>query len=237
MGKAILNYEDLLDMLDNFLREPKEFWEDFYVDRTKEIPFFKIQGPDENLVDYFDKGLFPKKVLELGCGPGRNAIYMAKKGCEVDALDIAENAINWAKERANEEEVSINFHCSSLFDFEFEPNSYDFIYDCGLFHHLAPHRRLTYLEIIRKALKAGGYFGIVCFNTDGALDTPDWEIYKEGSLKRGIGYTEERLKEVFSNDFSIIDFRKMKKVIQPDNTFGEDFLWASLMQVRIDINS
>ncbi|WP_233435326.1 class I SAM-dependent methyltransferase [Cytobacillus kochii] len=111
-----------------------------------------------------------------------------------------------------------------------KPHSYDFIYDCGLFHHLAPHRRLTYLEIIKRALKKDGYFGIVCFNTDGALDTSDWEVYKEGSLKRGIGYTEKRLKEVFSNDFKIINFRKMKKTNQPDDLFGEDILWVSLME-------
>jgi cyclopropane fatty-acyl-phospholipid synthase-like methyltransferase len=232
MEKAILNYNDLLDMLDYFLREPKEFWGNFYEDRTKEIPFFKIKGPDENLVDYFNNGLAPKRVLELGCGPGRNAIYMAKKGCEVDALDISENAIDWAKERASEEGVNINFHCVSLFDFEFVPHSYDLVYDCGLLHHSAPHRRLTYIEMIKKALRKGGHFGIVCFNTDGAVDTSDWDVYKERSLKRGIGYTEERLKEVFEMDFTINDFRKMKKIIQPDGLFGEDFLWTSLMQVK-----
>lgn len=232
MNKAILNYEDLLVMLDGFLREPKGFWEDFYTDRTKEIPFFKIKGPDENLVDYFNNGLAPERVLELGCGPGRNAVYMAKKGCKVDALDLSNNAIEWAKERAREEGVHIDFHYVSLFDFKFEPNSYDLIYDCGLFHHLAPHRRLTYLEMIKKALKKDGYYGIVCFNTDGALDISDWEFYKEGSLKGGIGYTEGRLKEVFINDFNIINFREMKKITQPDKLFGEDFLWVSLMQVR-----
>lgn len=57
MNKSILNHEDLLEMLDDFLREPKEFWENFHKDRTKEIPFFKINGPDENLVEYFVKGL------------------------------------------------------------------------------------------------------------------------------------------------------------------------------------
>lgn len=232
MEKAILNYENLQEMLDGFLREPKDFWDDFYIDRTKEIPFFKIKAPDENLVEYFNNGLAPKRVLELGCGPGRNAVYMALKGCEVDALDLSTNAIEWAKETAREEGVNIDFHCISLFDFKFQPHSYDFIYDCGLFHHLAPHRRLTYIEMLKKALKRDGYFGIVCFNTEGALDTSDWDVYKEGSLKGGIGYAEGRLKEVFINDFNIINFREMKKITQPDNLFGEDFLWVSLMQVR-----
>lgn len=232
MEKKILDYEDLLEMLDDLLREPKEFWENFYEDRKRDIPFFKVKGPDENLVEYFSKGLSPKRVLELGCGPGRNSIYMAKQGCSVNAIDISEKAIMWAKERANEEGLNINFHCVSIFDFEFDSHSYDFIYDCGLFHHLPPHRRLTYLNIIKKALKKDGHFGIVCFNTDGAANTSDWDVYKERSLKGGIGYTDQRLKEVFEKDFYIKDFRKMRKIVQSQDLFGEDFLWASLMQIK-----
>jgi hypothetical protein len=88
------------------------------------------------------------------------------------------------------------------------------------------------LEIIKKALKQDGHFGLVCFNTEGELDTSDWEIYRAGSLKRGIGYTEDRLKELFINDFKIINFRKMKRISQPNHLFGEDFLWSSLMQIK-----
>jgi hypothetical protein len=38
--------------------------------------------------------------------------------------------------------------------------------------------------MIKKALKKDGHFGIVCFNTDGAIDTSDWDVYKEKSLKK-----------------------------------------------------
>ncbi|MCM3758270.1 hypothetical protein M3197_12435 [Sporosarcina aquimarina] len=42
-------------------------------------------------------------------------------------------------------------------------------------------------------LKKDGYFGIVCFNTVGYLDIPDWDVYKDKIFKGGIGYSEERL--------------------------------------------
>ncbi|WP_338036997.1 hypothetical protein [Metabacillus dongyingensis] len=64
------------------------------------------------------------------------------------------------------------------------------------------------------------------------MDTSDWEVYKEGSLNRGIGYSEERFKEIFANDFTIVEFRRMIKISQPATKFGEDFLWTSLMQIR-----
>ncbi len=232
MAKEIINNEDLYEMLDGLLRDPGAFWNDFYKDRNKAIPFFKVNGPDENLVSYLEKGLSPKRVLEIGCGPGRNAIYLAKMGCTVDAIDISENALNWARERAFSEKVDINFHHASLFDYEFKLNTYDFVYDSGMFHHLAPHRRLSYVDTIKKALKNDGHFGLVCFNTKAAAETADWDVYKQGSMNGGIGYTEERLKRLFSKDFEIKEFREMVKIPQANEIFGEDFLWTSLMKVK-----
>lgn len=232
MRQSILNQDDLMRMLDGLLREPKPFWENFYSDRQKKVPFFQIKGPDENLVEYFSGKIFPKRVLELGCGPGRNAIFMAKQGCQVEAVDIAENAIEWAKERAQEEKVEISFDCSSVFDYPYEEHAYDFVYDSGLFHHLAPHRRLTYIDMIKRALKKEGYFGIACFNPKGAPTTSDWEVYEGRSLKGGIGYSEERFREIFERDFDMVEFREMKKLAGREDLFGVDFLWVSLMRLK-----
>ncbi|MFJ8118290.1 cyclopropane fatty-acyl-phospholipid synthase-like methyltransferase [Bacillus sp. RC55] len=105
MKETISSYEDLLNMLDSLLREPAQFWDDFYSNREKEIPFF-TNKPDENLVSYFEKKLLNSgKVLELGCGPGRNAIYFAENGCLVDAVDLSKESIHWATERAKEKNV------------------------------------------------------------------------------------------------------------------------------------
>ncbi len=52
------------------------WWDEFFADRAKPCPFF-VEWPDENLVAWFGEGLLvPGRVLELGCGPGRNAIYL-----------------------------------------------------------------------------------------------------------------------------------------------------------------
>ncbi|TFD93582.1 bifunctional 2-polyprenyl-6-hydroxyphenol methylase/3-demethylubiquinol 3-O-methyltransferase UbiG [Jeotgalibacillus sp. R-1-5s-1] len=231
--KSILSNEDLYEALDDLLREPKPFWESFYEDRTKDIPFFTCDGPDENLTAFIEGCMTkPVKVLELGCGPGRNAIYLAKQGCQVDAVDLSEGAINWAKERAELEGVDINFICESVFSLSLQENTYDLIYDCGLFHHLAPHRRLSYIDLVKSALKDGGHFGLICFNEDGAVATSDYDIYKERSMNRGIGYSKERLISLFESHFDITDIRQMKKIQQPSAVFGEDFLWTVLMQKK-----
>lgn len=94
MKETISIYEDLLNILDSLLRELTQFWDDFYSNREKKIPFF-TNKPDENLVSYFEKkSLNSGKVLELGCGPGKNAIYFAENEYLVDAVDLSQESIH-----------------------------------------------------------------------------------------------------------------------------------------------
>lgn len=234
MKETIYNYDELLEMLDSLLREPTQFWNDFYSDRNKGIPFF-VNSPDENLVSYFENKLLkPGKVLELGCGPGRNAIYFAQKGCSVDAVDLSEETLKWAEERANERNIHIHFMKENIFDLHIDEGTYDIVYDSGCFHHIAPHRRMSYIDLVKRALKPNGYFAITCFMEGGKLggaEISDWEVYRLRSLQGGLGYTEEKLRRVFS-DFKEIQIRKMKVMEQPNDVFGvPDFLTA-LFQKR-----
>ncbi|PPA70425.1 class I SAM-dependent methyltransferase [Jeotgalibacillus proteolyticus] len=234
MKETILNHEDLLDMLDSLLREPEGFWDSFYSDRSKGVPFF-VNKPDESLAGYFNGGMLkPGKVLEMGSGPGRNAIYFAENGCEVDAIDLSEESLRWAKERADERGVRVNFIHSNLFRFQFEENTYDIVYDSGCFHHIAPHRRMNYIEMVQKALKPGGYFALTCFVEGGkwgGSDITDWEVYRQRSLNGGLGFTEEKLKTIFS-DFEVIDIRRMKNADEDAPVFGVSGLWAGLFKKK-----
>ncbi|WP_242218445.1 bifunctional 2-polyprenyl-6-hydroxyphenol methylase/3-demethylubiquinol 3-O-methyltransferase UbiG [Bacillus cereus group sp. BfR-BA-01380] len=235
MKETISSYEDLLNMLDSLLREPTQFWDDFYSNREKEIPFF-TNKPDENLVSYFEKKLLnPGKVLELGCGPGRNAIYFAENGCLVDAVDLSQESIQWATERAKEKNVNVNFIYNNIFDLQIEEDTYDIVYDSGCFHHIAPHRRMSYINLVKKALKPGGYFAITCFVQGGELggaDITDWEVYKLQSLKGGLGFTDEKLRAIF-RDFSEVEIRRMKEIKQSNKVFGVSGLWTALFMKKL----
>ncbi|MGG0187610.1 SAM-dependent methyltransferase [Bacillus rhizoplanae] len=234
-NETLHTMDDIVTMLDSLLRSPKPFWNNFYSNRDKEVPFF-VNVPDENLVSYFDRNMIHKgKVLELGCGPGRNALYLAKTGCEVDAVDLSEEGIKWGEERAAEQGVSVRFICKSIFDLQVE-NQYDFVYDSGCLHHIPPHRRIHYVELVKQALKPNGFFGLTCFAT-GELDEKngseisDWDVYRGWSLQGGIAYSEEKLRDVFQ-DFEIIELRKMKEIRQPNEVFGESFLWTALFRKK-----
>ncbi|PIE93700.1 SAM-dependent methyltransferase [Bacillus fungorum] len=217
-------------MLDSLLRPAEPFWNEFYMNRKKDVPFFE-NVPDENLVSYIQKKRVSKgKVLELGCGPGRNAIYLANEGFDVTAVDVSIEGINWAKERALAKGI-----CDSIFNLEGQ-NEYDFAYDSGCLHHIPPHRRMNYIELIDKSLKSGGYFGLTCFAV-GDLDErngseiTDGDVYRGWSLQGGLAYSEEKLREIFK-EFEVIEIRKMKQIEQPNTMFGESFLWTALFKKK-----
>lgn len=97
--RFIYTTDDVLAMLDDLLADRGIGWNDFWADRGKPCPFF-VDWPDESLAGWFADGQLARgRVLELGCGNGRNATYMAGLGCQVDAVDVAARAIGWAAER------------------------------------------------------------------------------------------------------------------------------------------
>ena len=118
----------------------------------------------------------------------------------LEAVDYSSAAIAWARERVVEAGVDVSLACRDVFELEPRVASYDLVYDSGCFHHLAPHRRDGYVELVVNALKPGGWFGLTCFQA-GRRERlhPDAEVYERGSLGGGLGYTQERLREIWSH--------------------------------------
>ncbi|MDP4090934.1 MAG: class I SAM-dependent methyltransferase [Bacillota bacterium] len=227
--EIIKSDEDILVMLDNLLEyRGGQWWDDFYSNKERNVPFFK-GVPDENLISYVRSGIFkPGRILDIGCGNGRNSIYLAKLGFQVDAVDFSEASIEWAREVAAEEKVHISFYCQSIFDFELQTNYYDYIYDAGCLHHIKPHRRKQYLQIIYQALKPEGYFALTCFKLKGGANVSDYDVYRDRSMHGGLGFSEHKLRAVLEPYFEFQEFREMKEITD-GSMFGKDFCWALLL--------
>ena len=218
---------DLMQLLDSLLREPKEFWDSFYKEKSNDIPFF-CDTPDEHLVKYVEReNIRPCHVLELGCGNGRNAIYLAKQGFSVTAVDLSKEAIAWATEQAANDNVQIHFVCENIFDLDLPCQKFNFIYDSGCFHHLAPHRRISYIQLIQKHLANKGQFSISAFKENGKYggsSLSDQQYYIDRSLHGGLGYNKEKLQAIFL-EFMEIEIRDMQYEHLHENEFGlEDFI-------------
>lgn len=91
-----------------------------------------------------------KKVLEIGCGIGTDTINFAKAGAQVTAMDISENSLEIAKQRAKVYglENKIKFYCGNAEELSkvipIEP--YDLIYSYGVIHH-TPYPERVVAEI------------------------------------------------------------------------------------------
>lgn len=225
MLRNIRTVDDVLVLLDGLL-PPKadDWWDRFYADRDREVPFF-VAKPDENLVEHLDRGLIqPGRALDVGCGPGRNAIHLARNGFQVDAVDISGTAISWARERADG--LDIQFRHGSAFEVD---GSYDLVYDSGCLHHLPPHRRVSYLALLDRVLKPGGHFALTCLTAEEGTAAPDAELYRESGLGGGVGYRPEDLRWIFQ-DLTEVELRRMTEEPAESPRFGKSFLWTALFR-------
>ncbi|WP_282697559.1 class I SAM-dependent methyltransferase [Streptomyces sp. CC208A] len=245
-GRGIRTVEDVLELLDGLFAPGADrwseggadWWDGFYADRERPVPFF-VPKPDENLVSYAERGLLAGggRALDLGCGPGRNSLYLASLGYRVDAVDLSATAIRWAEERARETGAeNVRFLRGDAFAAGTVEGPYDLVYDSGCLHHLPPHRRVSYLALLGRVLAPGAHFALTAFaaGEDGmGSERPDADFYRpgshEGGLEGGLAYTDTALRALFA-DLAPVELRRMRDEPADSPRFGRGFLWTGLFR-------
>ncbi|MDH6546325.1 SAM-dependent methyltransferase [Streptomyces sp. SAI-133] len=245
MDRTVRTVEDVLALLDRLFAaeseavrfatgDGKDFWDRFYADRSRPVPFF-VPKPDENLAAYLDQGLIaPGRALDLGCGPGRNALYLAARGFQVDAVDLSPTAVAWGEERAQEAGADVRYLCGDAFALPAAELSgpYDLVVDSGCFHHLPPHRRVSYLALLDRVLAPGGHLALTSFAAgEGGMgsELADADLYRARDVQGGLAYTPESLRWIFS-DLVEVELRRMRQEPPGSELFGVTFLWTALFR-------
>ncbi|MFZ2523252.1 MAG: class I SAM-dependent methyltransferase [Minisyncoccia bacterium] len=108
------------------------------------------------------------KVLDLGCGTGRNSFYFAELGAKVIGIEISQTAINIAKENIKNVSFDITYLKESIGNkLSFKDDYFDILLDVTSSNSLSEEERETFLSETSRVLKADGLFFTKALCKDG----------------------------------------------------------------------
>ena len=139
-------------------------WDERYQQQAVEtMPWFYPELDDDLQQALEQLGLRGGSALDLGTGPGTQAMQLARRGFDVTAADISEAAIRLAREKAEEQQLAITWQQDDVLATRLS-GPFDLIFDRGCFHVLPPERRPDYVSTVAELLKVDGYLFLKCFS-------------------------------------------------------------------------
>lgn len=164
-------------------------WDDAY--RT--TPPWDIGRPQPAFVELaHNHELNPGRVLDVGCGTGENAIFLAQNGYSVTGVDLVQDAIRTARSKADSRKVKIGFRTGNALALEFRDAEFDNVTDSGLFHTFQNPERTVFAQEIARVLRVDGKYFMMCFSEK---EPTDW-----GGPRR---VTRREIEDTFSTYFGI----------------------------------
>jgi SAM-dependent methyltransferase len=109
-------------------------------------------------------GGFSGEGLDIGCGLGDNAIYLASRGHSVTGLDGSPAAIEEARRRAAAAGVTVNFDVADATDLSGYEGRFDTVVDSALYHCLDDDGRRSYIAALYRATRPGARLHLSCFS-------------------------------------------------------------------------
>lgn len=142
--------------------DPDQVYRDLPPDK---IPW-NIETPPEALVELVRSGrVAPCKAIDLGCGAGNYAVWLAASGFDVTGVDSSPAALRFARENAEKRGVACTFILADLLgDMREVTGTFDFAFDWEVLHHIFPADRDTYAGNVYRLLNPGATYLSVSFS-------------------------------------------------------------------------
>ena len=170
-------------------------WEDCYLKTKAEDLPWNAGGPDPDLVRLVQAGRIPLgQALDVGAGPGHDAVFLIKQGFNVIAIDISPSAVRLARENASAAGVFGFFQQGDVRHIPVEDKFVDVVNDRGCFHALSTEDRSKAVNEIHRVLRPRGLFLLRVFS-DQEAPGPGPHRFSRGELE-----------EAFKGKFRILEF-------------------------------
>lgn len=128
------------------------------------------------------------RALDLGCGTGTNALYLAQHGFEVVGVDFVSRAINTARRKAQAQNVRVEFRAADVLSPGAFADPFDLILDIGCFHAIDASGRSRYAQNARNWTKPGSLLMIYAF-------------FPREFMGRTLGATRDEMNALFGDAF------------------------------------
>jgi SAM-dependent methyltransferase len=170
-------------------------WEQRYLTTLPEALPWNAGGPDPDLVRWVRSGRIPiGQALDIGTGPGHDAVFLIQEGFNVIAIDISPSAVKLARENASNAGLFGFFQQGDIRQIPVEDRFVDFVNDRGCFHVLSAEDRPKAVSEIHRVLRRGGLFLLRVFS--------DKEPAGPGPYR----FSHKELEDTFKEKFKILEF-------------------------------
>lgn len=180
------------------------------------------QVPDEALVEKVT-GSKPGRALDLGCGTGRNSIWLARQGWEVTGVDASAVGLKVLRDLATSEGLNLATEQADLLTYQPVLEFFDLVVIANI--HLAPEERENLFGHAAAAVKVGGHLYIIGHHVD--------VFGKFGPPFRDRLYEESIFRNRFSG-FSIQTLERRETLADVDQTKDVSLLLWALKNEHVD---
>lgn len=163
-------------------------WDSLYDKNNVETMPWYSKNLDPDLKNELSKRNLNKgRFLDLGTGPGTQAIELSKIGFTVTGTDLSENAIKKAQKLGSK----VEFITDDILNSNLQENKFDYVLDRGCFHVLSPEKRHEYIKQVKNILDVDGILFLKCFSIK---ETREYGPYH---------FSERDIRQLFGKDFKI----------------------------------
>lgn len=192
-----------------------------------QIPW-NIEDPPALLANLVhEKTILPCSAVDLGCGAGNYATWLALQGFRVTGIDLSARAVDLAAERARRLGADCTFRAADLRQGPGDlAGAFDFAFDWEVLHHVFPEDRPAYLRSVQRMLRPGGKYLSVCFSEkDPAFDST--AKYRTTPLGTVLYFTSEsEARALFLKWFRIIELG----TVETEGKYGVHRSIAALLE-------